>query len=209
MARGWRVDVNVEGTIPFVLTNKAVHLPNATTLGYGKWRAEPGDFIEFADSEASSHRETGRVLGSVKENAYTVYEGKRIDFSGEIAVLVLGCGMSFAYLRTVKAEDVTECRGPVDQTANGSLGRFLAFMFDVEINAKTIPELLRESRYGSMSDRSVDNAVARIESRGVSCKPAVAKASVPRRNLAGIVGDGDKLAQLVSELNFHGIEVTP
>jgi hypothetical protein len=126
---------------------------------------------------------------------------------GRLAVMQLGDNLSHGYVRFIDPKNIAECYDP--QNEHGSLGRFLAFWADVPINAKTIPELIRELDYGTFNDRACDNAVARIESRGVSCKPALPKAAVSRRNLAGIVQDEDKLSQLVSELNFHGIEVTP
>lgn len=76
--------------------NKAVKLPNASTLGYGLWKAKRGHWVSY---EADNAHFVGRVIGRVVcEN--TVY----------VEVAQAAEGFSCAYVRWVKPEQIRECR---------------------------------------------------------------------------------------------------
>jgi hypothetical protein len=83
----------------FKLDNKAVHLPNASTLGFGKYRAKRGDFIGFTMPGGTFY--WGRVIGRVNTFGLSPVHGHIMAacLSSHGAIMV----------RWVEPKDVTLC----------------------------------------------------------------------------------------------------
>lgn len=142
-----------------------VYIPNATTLGYGKYNAEPGDFLSWRDPLQNGDRSDmryGRVLGRVSSHDATSL-GARKDFTGHIAVLWFHSNFAHASMRMVDPEHVVECYDP--NAGKSNLGKFLNFMVSVDINPANIKRLMEAERYGSLDAHYVNNAIARVEER--------------------------------------------
>ena len=88
---------------------KRTHLPNASTLGYGKYYAEPGDIVRFKDGGTAPV--IGRVLGQI-----TSCDQDGQDCTGWLAVATLGENLSFAFTRWIEPSEITECL-PASQVA--------------------------------------------------------------------------------------------
>lgn len=159
----WSVRVGGErdGYIGMRISGGKVYLPGTSTLGYGKYEAEPGDFIVFETKwdKSTSGLQYGRVLGRISSHDSVSMGGP--DFVGHIAVLWFHNSLAHASLRMVAPKDVVECYDPNADRAN--LGKFLQFMVSVPINAKNVKHLYAAERYGSLSYHYVDNTIARIE----------------------------------------------
>lgn len=76
--------------------NCAILLPNASTLGFGLYKAKRGNWVRFNYGE---ERLCGRVVGGV------VADGKRY-----IEVIALLGACHIPAVRWIEAEDVIECR---------------------------------------------------------------------------------------------------
>jgi hypothetical protein len=178
VAKGWKCEINSQHLVRFAVTNKKVNLPSVRIGGPGKYEASPGDLVIYEDGDRRAY---GRVLGRVSEPH---------DVAGRLAVMQLGDNLSHGYVRFIDPKNIAECYDP--QNEHGSLGRFLAFWADVPINAKTIPELIRELDHGAFNDRACDRAVTRIESRGVRVTPPPAsKIKVSRASFEKVVDNDD------------------
>lgn len=110
-----------------------VRCPNATTIGYGKWQASPGDFVAFKIDEDTRY---GRVVGRVDASGS---DGDPVK--GWICVVMLGTTLHFAHEYWVNPEWVIEVR-----TVNPNHVRF----FEVFFTADPM-DLIRMSEYGSLS----------------------------------------------------------
>lgn len=114
---------------------KLVKLPNASTLGFGKWKAQFGDVVRFED-ENGTH--IGRVAGRVKDN-------------GQVYVIVIVLfDACYVGERWVKPEEISYCITVRKQ--HQELMRF--FMSDEWLT--TSPDTLRswaESGYATPKDQ--------------------------------------------------------
>lgn len=94
-------------------TRREVKLPNASTLGYGRWKARAGDFIVYKEQHsvsvpAEEHSRLARVIGQI-----TSVEGRTDDpCVGFLVVLAVDDEAAYGYERWINADDVTECRSP-------------------------------------------------------------------------------------------------
>lgn len=100
----------------------ATNVFNASTLGYGKWKASPGDYVRFREALTDGgHIVTfGRVLGQIKETERDGLE----DCAGWLAVAVVADNLTFGYERWVDPSLVIECQ-PASQVED-FLRAFLA-----------------------------------------------------------------------------------
>lgn len=94
-------------------TRREVKLPNASTLGYGRWKARAGDFIVYkeqhgAGDAAEEHYRLARVIGQI-----TAVDGRTDDgMVGSLLVLAIADEAAYGYERWIDADDVVECRSP-------------------------------------------------------------------------------------------------
>jgi hypothetical protein len=102
--------------------NAKTYLPNASTIGYGKYRAESGDFVSF--TVAPDDVRYGRVVGRVAETAEDGLE----DCAGFLEVVMLGSTLDFAARNWVDPKDVTYCTGP--ERAHTFLTKFFTASVD-------------------------------------------------------------------------------
>lgn len=77
--------------------NRACHLPNASTLGFGCWKAKRGNWIVYESDDGSKH--CGRVIA-------------RVLCEGAVYLEIAQASESFdsAFVRWVKPEMVRQCR---------------------------------------------------------------------------------------------------
>lgn len=83
------------------------YLPNASTLGYGKFKARPGDFVTFSEEMSNGNRlAVGRVVGVIEE---TDRDGT--DFTGKemLLVIMLSDDHSFGYEHWISVDQVRSC----------------------------------------------------------------------------------------------------
>lgn len=110
-------------------------------IGYGKYCAEPGDFIVFdlnRETPNSPDVRYGRVLGRVDAAGWDGAD--KTPIKGFVAVMMLGERLNHAYEMWVDPADVTFCE------SQSSHATFFATLFNAS------PEhLLRMSKYGSLS----------------------------------------------------------
>ncbi len=114
------------------------YLPNASTLGYGKYRAQVGDWVTF---KAGDQLQIGRMVGRVKDTDPIATEERRPI--GFLAVLTLSMELTHAYVRWVDPADVTEVHANVPD-----IGRFLAWFCGALPDAETCAYL---GEYGALS----------------------------------------------------------
>ena len=118
-----------------------VHLPNASTLGYGLGWARPGNWIEFRESEHDTA--TGVVLGRLN----------RGPAAGSLVVLAFDMvDHRYGFERWVKPEDVSACR-------NGPLAEYLhllALLASPEFVRKHGARIMKDAKAGYVSESSVD-----------------------------------------------------
>lgn len=95
----------------------SAYLPNTSTIGYGKHKAHPGDFVQVKVSE--DREMWGRVVGVVTE-----IDGEGEDLSGQLEVLVVGTGASHCYSIVVPVESVSLCE-PIERSRH-FLSRFFS-----------------------------------------------------------------------------------
>lgn len=76
--------------------NVAIPLPNATSLGFGRWQAKRGNWVMY---EIDNHHFVGRVIG-------------RVTCEGKVYVEVAQATLGFTsvHVRWIKPVDVRECR---------------------------------------------------------------------------------------------------
>jgi hypothetical protein len=114
---------------------KLMKLPNASTLGFGKWKAQFGDMVRFTD-ENGNHM--GRIAGRVKDGGILY------------AIVIVLFDACYVGERWVKPEEITYCI--TIREKHQELMRF--FMSDEWLT--TSPDELRswaESGYASPSDQ--------------------------------------------------------
>lgn len=141
-----------------VIDGRKVRLPNATTLGYCKSTASPGDLIQHGE-----RRELARVLGRIVSSDR---DGERCD--GFLYVLQLSDDATFSYVRWIDPAAVSVCHAP-----SAGLQAFAAFFFAerMPFDAAEIAEL---ADHGTLSASYYTEAHARevLETRRARCAPA-------------------------------------
>jgi hypothetical protein len=93
-----------------VSRKKVAKLLNATSIGYGQWKARPGDIIVFKEWYTNNEYRyrLARLIGVITES--DVVEGH--SAAGELSVLSINDSIHYGYERFVKCEDVVECYRP-------------------------------------------------------------------------------------------------
>lgn len=118
------------------------YLPNTSTLGYGKYKAQFGDVVLFTEA---NHVRIGRVIGRIKSAPRI---GNDPDLRGHLVVLTLGQNLTHAFERWVAPEDVIECFNPEpDKFGGRDVRKLLDFFFGPEFKTKT-PDQLRQYANG-------------------------------------------------------------
>lgn len=128
------------------IDRKQVKLPNACTLGYGKWKAQLGDWVTWNTDGNSGF---GRVAGRVAY-APAICEDKE-PIKNWLLVITFFCEMTTVGERWVNPEWVTRCYAPNDYQLS-----LWSFMQSDEFVYFT-PDQLRawsETGYSSMFDQA-------------------------------------------------------
>ena len=122
-----------------------VKLPNASTLGYGKWKAQTGDWIAW---DIPGNSGFGRVAGRV-HYAPAICEDKG-PIRDWILVIMFSCEMTSVHEMWVNPEWVTRCYNHNDYQI--ALWRFM----QSDDFTRCSPDVLRawsETGYASITDQ--------------------------------------------------------
>jgi hypothetical protein len=127
-------------------SKRKVYLRNASTFGFGKYEAIPGDLISFSyptnNGEPSEKTHFGRVMGRVDASR----ESDTIPaVKGHLTVLVLNDTATHASLRWVDPTWVRECR-----TVPSTLARFF---FSPDLPSLDV--LMKLDDLGAMADHYI------------------------------------------------------
>lgn len=104
-----------------IIDRRFVRCPNASTLAYGKYRAQVGDWVTWRYPEADGTIYTGRMIGRIAYDptpATAEYRNTR----GWIVCLTLGMEMTTVFERWVDPQWVTQVHANTPDIA-----RFLAW----------------------------------------------------------------------------------
>lgn len=93
-----------------IIDKKQVRCPNASTLGYGKWKAQVGDIVLFQEGERRTR--VGRMIGRVH---YAPTCGETPAIRDYLLLICLGDMLSWTCERWVNPADVLEVQSPRDQ----------------------------------------------------------------------------------------------
>jgi hypothetical protein len=120
------------------IDRRLVQLPHADTLGYGKWKAQTGDFVVFrtGGKPDGGFPQIGRVAGRV--HRAPALEANEEAVHDWLLVITFSQDMTFVMERWVRPEWVIRCYSPTDKQA-----ALWAFMLSPEF-AKRTPDELRE-----------------------------------------------------------------
>jgi hypothetical protein len=113
-----------------------VHLPRASTLGFGRYKAKPGNWVRWHSLDEAPDDGIGRVIGRVQVTS-GADSGKEWV---EVAALLGGGGV---YVRWVRPEDIVECY----PTPPFNALRFLMGDFSDPV------EVMRQMKQGLPTDR--------------------------------------------------------
>ncbi len=96
-------------TVTYSDKKQSAWLPSSCKIGYGKFKASPGDLITFnvGATESEPDYRHGRVIGVITK---TDRDGE--GGTGKLLVLMLGNTYTFAHEGWVDVADVKECASP-------------------------------------------------------------------------------------------------
>jgi|SRR5215469_4828237 len=142
----------------FTLDNKAVRVPNASHLGFDKWKVKRGD-VFTCDGNIIA-----RSLGRIK-----TCDNDGEDCRGWVCALVLGLSGSHAYVRWI---DPASVRQVIDCPS-----KLAAFFF-----AEKLPYdndmILNLAAYGTLSELFIDRADHHVTAWRAGVSPAAYDAGV-------------------------------
>jgi len=144
---GYRVDVQID--------RRAVHVPRASTLGYGKYRAQPGDWIVWSfpisdsDDTARGPDSIGRVLGRVAYAPAIGTDGRAIR--NWIAVLRLSSEGTHASVYWVNPEWVSRVHAH-----RADIGAFWQWFASDAAIANGYAWTIAAGHYGALSANQAD-----------------------------------------------------
>lgn len=92
------------------ISDQPTYLPNASRLGYGKYKASPGDFVRWGDGEGDGYSGWGRVVGRI-----TSHFDDLEDCRGFLVVIKVGSTCAFGHALFVDPAHIEICE-PVDQS---------------------------------------------------------------------------------------------
>ena len=118
------------------IDRKQVYLPNASTLGFGKWKAQHGDVVLYTQNDQNC---IGRVAGRV--HYAPSLEPNEKPIKDYLLVIQLGSRLDFSYERWVNPADVTECFDPHNEYCR--IQEVLAFMFSKDFKKESVETLRR------------------------------------------------------------------
>lgn len=146
-AKHMRTDVQID--------RKQVHCPNASGIGYGKYKAQFGDIVI---ASADGHVTIGRVAGRI---AYATAIGEdRGPIRDWLVVVALSSNLTFPMERWINPADVIEVYDP--QNIDGANpATFLAFFFGAQFKAHSV-ESLRE-----WANNGFGAAIAQAEGKAI------------------------------------------
>lgn len=148
----------------FELDNTQVRAPNASHLGFDKWRVKRGDLFSYTDQ---GHDYIARSLGCIK---WCDRDGE--DCRGWICALVLGQCAEHAYIRWVNPQRITRI---IDVPT-----KLAAFFFAKELPA-TVEMLLKLADYGTLSEQFIDNVEHHVKAWQSGMSPAAYNALQPQK----------------------------
>ncbi len=125
-----------------IIDRRQVRLPNASTLGFGKWKAQVGDLLTFRETETQlSH---GRMIGRV--HWAQGHDGKP-PIRDYILVIVLNDTLDHTYERWVNPKDVERCY--TLQTEYTDRRKLVEYFLSDELTDSPIDEIRRSTEYGA------------------------------------------------------------
>lgn len=136
------------------------YLPRASTTGYGKYRASPGDLITWCEEDNGPTMHTGRVIGMVDAPAMRTVD-HRFDagpIKDWLIVMRLSAELTYAHPVWVDPKMVTKC-------IECPKGNLLAFLFSDDFHTMKVEDLMYLSGYGSLSESYIDNWKRRLDER--------------------------------------------
>lgn len=113
---------------PVKYDNRRVYLPNASTIGYGRYYAKAGNLIVFQDEyrEGLNHlTHVGKVIGRISETD-TLQGERHGQWVGHLLVLQCAAHLMYGYERWIDPATVTQCCEP-EHAAH-----FMAWLFKAE-----------------------------------------------------------------------------
>jgi len=129
--------------VKVTISSKEVHLPNASSLGFDKRTARPGNWIVWKANKGSDAADHGRVLGKIVEHS-----NDQVDITGYLAVLVVNEVLTSAFIQYVHPADVLRCT-----EVNGE---FMRVVMGIDIDEKSVVQIANVVAYGAMNNRCVD-----------------------------------------------------
>lgn len=140
-------------------SSRGILLPNTTTIGFCKVRAQLGDIIVYQEKTYS--------IGNPKDLSVTHHRAARVigfedkDDKVYLVVLAVSDALSHCFIRWIDPEDVTECRAISAHT-----GKLLQWLLSPGLlQTFNRSDLEQIQLYGSMSDEYIEDAIKRIASK--------------------------------------------
>lgn len=134
-----------------IIDRKQVYLPNVSTIGYYKIKAQFGDMIRTKDY-------IGRVIGRISYAPKLSTNDP--DVRGWLVCLVFGSNFTFPMERWINPAEVLECFDPTKygyKTNESALASFVAFMFGPELKQYKPADLRAWQNYGGGVSCSIED----------------------------------------------------
>jgi len=125
-----------------IIDRKLVKCPNASTLGYGKWKAQFGDIVLWKDSEGIH---IGRVAGRIQYAPALGSETPAIR--NHLLIVALSRNHTFPMERWVDPQEVIEVYDPANFESQPL--RLLTFLFGPEFKKESVEDLRKWIRDGA------------------------------------------------------------
>lgn len=126
---------------------KQVSCPNASTLGYGKYKAQTGDLIVYREhyTNGTDDARLARVIGRV--DYAPALDGDREPTRNRLVVLAMATMPSFCFERWINPEDVIEILA-IDGEPGDKIRRLMEWFLSPDLPRHSMEELLQWQRSG-------------------------------------------------------------
>jgi hypothetical protein len=135
------------------IDRKQMRCPNASTIGYGKWKAQTGDIVVYRANEGMT--QVGRVIGRITHAP--ALDGDKSPTRNYLLLAVLNSSLTFVMERWINPEDVIEVFEPREDVA-----KMLAFFFSPEFTKESVDTLRRWTGSGFATPKDNEEYMARI-----------------------------------------------
>jgi hypothetical protein len=129
------------------IDRQQVLVPNASTLGCGKYKAQFGDVVLY--KELNGHTRIARVAGRIK--FAPALEPQEKSIRNWLLVIALDERLSWSFERWVNPADVIECFDPENEHCR--MQELLAFIFSPKFKQESIETLRRYAGEWTTPDR--------------------------------------------------------